>query len=172
MEDVDAYYFTNPQTFLTQVEDIVIKNSNLHLDTDHIWAISIGGIPYLRLPKEEISKKLPKFTDLKLRGKICYFTFPHWRNRQVRISAYNPLNGRPFRTGTVEREQEIVVEKMLNFESWEIAAFNYENFIDWIQDDPNLVATVNEMPARERKEKLFKILLIYVDRNLTEVKER
>ncbi|MFQ5447191.1 MAG: hypothetical protein ACE5FF_09665 [Saprospiraceae bacterium] len=170
MEDVDAYFFTNPQTFLTQVEAIVIKNSDLHVDTGSIWAISIGGIPYVRLPKGEINKELPTFAALKLRGKICYFTYPDWRNRKVHIAAYNPLNGRPFRTGTVEREQEVVVEKMLNFETGEMADFTLENFLSWIQDDPALVETVKELPPEEKQEKLFKCLLIYVDRNLTEVR--
>jgi hypothetical protein len=170
MEEVNAWFFTNPQTSLTQVETVVVEQTGQPVDTGLIWALSIGGVPYVRVPGGEISKELPTFAALKLRGKICYYTYPDWRNKQVHIAAYNPLNGRPFRTGTVEREEEVVVKKMLHFDTGEVADFTLDNFLAWIQDDPKLVETVNELPPEEKKEKLFKCLLIYVDRNLTEVK--
>ena len=170
MEDVEAYFFTNPQTALTEVEAVVIKETGQPVDTGRIWAISIGGIPYVRVPRSEINKELPTFAALKLRGKICYYTYPDWRSKQVFIAAYNPLNGRPFRTGTVERENEVVVKKMLHFDTGEVADFTLDNFLAWIQDDPTLVQTVKELPPEEKKEKLFKCLLIYLDRNLTEVR--
>lgn len=85
--------------------------------------------------------------------------------KKVQVAAYNPLTGRPFRVGTVEREEEIIVEKIMRFETGEVAEFTFENVLAWIQDDPLLVETILELPDEEKQEKLFKCLLIYDDRN-------
>lgn len=164
-EDLDVRYFTNPQTSLTQVESILLKKNNQPIEVANIWGICMDGIPYIRIPRHEIHKELPTFAALKLRGKICYFTYPDWRMKKVQVAAYNPLTGRPFRVGTVEREEEIIVEKILHFETGEVAEFTFENVLAWIQDDPLLVETILELPDEEKQEKLFKCLLIYDDRN-------
>lgn len=165
LETLDMRYFTNPQTSLTQVDGIVFIKSKQPLPLDSIWAICLDGVPSIRVPGDEISRELPNFAALKLRGKICYFTYPDYRSKKVWVSAYNPLTGRPFRKGAVEREEEVYVEKMLHFLTGEVSDFNPENLLTWIQDDPLLVETVKELPREEQQEKLFKALLIYVDRN-------
>jgi hypothetical protein len=122
-------------------------------------------VPSIRIPASEIRRELPQFAALKLRGKICYFTYPDLRTKKVRLAAYNPMTGRPFRQGTVERQVEVFFEKMLSFQTGEVVDFNASNLADWIQDDPVLAETLLELPESEREEKLFKTLLIYVDRN-------
>ncbi len=163
--DITMEYFTNPQTAVTQVREIRYKESGLPVSLDSIVMIVMGGIPSVRVAREEISKALPSFAALKLRGRICYYTYPDWRKRTVPISAYNPVNGRPFRSGIVEREEEVIVEKLLHFETGETADFNLENFLRFISDDPLLAETYEELPPEAQTEKLFKGLLIYVDRN-------
>ncbi|MCB0520888.1 MAG: hypothetical protein H6577_14935 [Lewinellaceae bacterium] len=170
LDSLALQYFTNPQTSLTQVESIVHKNTGKPLEMAHIWAICLEGIPYIHLPPSEVNREFPTFAALKLRGKICYFTYPDWRVKKVYIAAYNPLTGKPFREGLVEREEEVFVEKILHFETGEILDFNVINLLKWIQDDKPLVETIVELPVEDRKEKLFKCLLIYVDRNLAYLK--
>lgn len=165
LDIVELRFFTNPQTSLTQVETAFHRQTRQLVDLDDAWGICIDGIPYIHLPRQEIGRELPTFAALKLRGKICYFTYPDWRVKQVPVAAYNPLNGRPFLRGTVEREEEVIVEKMLHFNTGEIMNFDADNFLRWIQDDPLLVETVKELPPAQLDEKLFKCLLIYVDRN-------
>jgi hypothetical protein len=164
-EEVDLVWVTNPQTHLAQIQKAVLKKDKLPLDTKSFWALTYQGIPFIKVPEDEIHKDLPSFAALKLRGKICYFSYPDWRNNKYEIAAYNPRNGRPFRKGTVFREKEIQFEKMLSFETGEIADFTIDNFLKWTNDDPQLQATVRELTALEAQEKLFKCLLIYVDRN-------
>ncbi len=170
-DEVELRFFTNPQTFLTQMEAIVLKKTGRHLPLDSVWAISLDGIPYVQVPSGEINREMPTFAALKLRGKICYFAYPDYRMKKVPVSAYNPVTGRPFRTGIVEREHEVFVEKMLHFETGEILDFNVPNFLAWIADDAELTSTVHSLDAREAKEKLFKCLLIYVDRNVVFLKK-
>ena len=171
-EEVEVRYFTNPQTSLTQVERIIVKQDSQVLDMSKVWALTMDGVPSVRVAKGEIHKELPTFAALKLRGKICYFTYPDWRMKKIYVAAYNPLTGRPFRQGVVEREEEIIVEKMLHFETGEVADFTIKNFFKWIADDEPLVSTYEELPPEERKEKLFKGLLIYVDRNAAYLKKQ
>ena len=170
-EDVEVVHFTNPQTSLTQVEQIMMKKDSQAIDLGSAWALVMDGIPSIRIPQGEIKKDLPAFAALKLRGKICYFTYPDWRTKKLYVAAYNPLTGRPFRQGHVEREEEIIVEKMLHFETGAMADLTVDNFLKWIADDEPLLSTYLELPPDERKEKLFKGLLIYADRNETFIKE-
>lgn len=171
-EDVEVSFFTNPQTSLTQVERVISRKDGKEIDPDRIWGLSMDGVPSIRIPDGEIHKELPTFAALKLRGKICYFTYPDWRTKKVYVAAYNPLTGRPFRQGVVEREEEIIVSKMLHFETGEVADFTVGNFLNWIADDQPLVGTYEELSPEEREEKLFKGLLIYVDRNATYLKRQ
>ncbi len=171
-DEVEAVYFINPQTHLAQIQRIRVKENGDTLNLSSIWAICSDGIPYVKIPHEEINRELASFAALQVRGKICYFSYPDWRNKKYEIAAYNPLNGRPFRKGTVDREEEFVLEKMLDFETGRLADFTVDNFLDWIQDDPRLVATVNSLDENEQKEKLFKCLLIYVDRNPVSLKKQ
>jgi hypothetical protein len=164
-EETEPVLTVNPQTFLCQIERITLKENQRELNLAELYAVCIEGIPYVRIPDAEIHKDLPAFAPLKLRGKICYFTYPDWRSQEFEIAAYNPLTGRPFRKGTVIREKEQVLEKMLYFETGEMLDFSIENFLKWIQDDPQLVGTVHQLPEEEKQEKLFKCLLIYVDRH-------
>lgn len=169
-EEVDAIVITNPQTSLTVIDSLRLRKNGASVAVDSVWGFSRNGVPSIRIPEDEINKHLPTFAALKLRGKICYFTYPDYRQREVFIAAYNPLTGRPFRTGTVLREKEILVERMLNFESGKVLDFNVDNFKDWISDDQALLNSLLEMPASEQQEKLFKTLLIYDDRNLVRTK--
>lgn len=164
-EEVNIRFFTNPQTSLTQVEEIFTKKHSIPVSLKNIFAIAIDGIPYIQLPDNVLNNELPTFVALKLRGKISYFIYPDTRMKTVTVSAYNPYNGRPFRTGTVEREESMNIEKILHFETGEILDFNTPNLLKWIKDDEQLTLTVNGLRAEEAQEKLFKCLLIYVDRN-------
>jgi hypothetical protein len=170
LDSLLVQYFTNPQTSLTQVSSVVLKKTGKAVPIDSAWAICLEGVPYLRLPPNEVNRDFPTFAALKLRGKICYFTYPDWRTKKVYIAAYNPLTGRPFRQGQVEREEEVFIEKIMHFQTGEIVDFNVKNLLNWIQDDPPLVETVVNLPLEDRKEKLFKCLLIYVDRNIVYLK--
>ncbi len=171
MEDIHMQSFTNPQTFLTQVDSMYHLETKRMVDPEEIWAICKDGIPFIKLPENEIYRQLPTFAALKLRGKICYYTYPDYRIKIVPIKAYNPLTGYPFLEGEVERDEKIVVEKILHFETGEVVDFNVENLLKWIQEDRHLVETIERTPREEVKEKLFRLLLIYVDRHETRIKQ-
>ena len=170
-EDVEATIITNPQTSLTVIDSLRWRNGGALIPIDSIWGFSRNGVPSVRIPEGEINKRLPTFAALKLRGKICYFTYPDYRMREVFVAAYNPLTGRPFRTGKVLREKEILVERMLSFDTGQVADFNPENFKTWIANDEALLNSFLELTPSEQLDKLFKTLLIYDDRNLVRTRD-
>ena len=164
--DLKSSLFTNPQTFLTQIEFLKLKEEgNRPVPLDSVWGLCLGGIPYVRLPQGAVDKELPTFAVLQVRGKICYFVFSRPELRRIPMSAYNPLTGRPFRSGLVDRWEEVEHPMMLHFQTGEVARLTVDNFLQWIDDDERLQETVRELEAGEAQEKLFKCLLIYDDRN-------
>jgi len=165
---------TNPQTFITQIQYVYIRTEEKEtpLDLDEIWCVSLAGIPYLRLQEGDTKKYLTTFAGLQLRGKICYYSFEDYRLVQIHMHAYNPYTGIPFRSGIIERKKNLKFEKILNFETGEIADLTVENIKKWITDDQKLLDTMNELSVEEAEEKLFKCLLIYDDRNVIRIKKR
>jgi len=154
---------TNPNTFLTQVEYIRFADGRpMHLDS--IWGLVISGIPYVRLPKGAVTKPLTSFAGLRVRGLIGYYNYEVVEEEMVEIQAYNPVTGVPFRKGKVKKQSKTLREFMIHFERGETQVFNRENLMSWIADDARLAEAVAALPEDDLEEKLFKALLIYVDR--------
>lgn len=179
-DEVEAGVHSNPQNFLAQMYGLRIKegkqkDSDLgksrNINIDSIWGISLDGIPYIRLTKEELNKENVVFAGLRLRGKICYFEYEEFITQKKEMSAYNPVTGHPFRTKNVDVKVKVIHKNMLHFETGETAVFSRENFQEWIKNDQKLYKTVKDLSLQEVDEKLFKCLLIYDDRNLVKVKK-
>ena len=67
--DLKSSLFTNPQTFLTQIEFLKLKEEgNRPVPLDSVWGLCLGGIPYVRLPQGAVDKELPTFAGLQVRG--------------------------------------------------------------------------------------------------------
>ena len=166
-EELEVGIFSNPKTFLTQIYFMKLKRgqSRESIDLDKVWGISLDGIPYVQMDKEELRKENAVFSALKVRGEICYLEYEVEMKQMIPMSVYNPLTGKPFRTMNVERNVPIKFKKMMHFDSGEIEDFTVANFKHWIKKDEKLYKTVSEMNALEAEDKLFKCLLIFVDRN-------
>ena len=164
-DSINASVVTNPQTFLTQVEYLNYKPTGKSLNLDSIWCVVLDGIPYIKLPQGATKKALASFAGLVVRGKISYLAYEVTDSVQIPISAYNPYTGRPFMTKMMPQERVHVYEKLMRFENGELVDFTLNNFKRLIADDKQLLNTVQDLKPKELKEKLFKTLLIYDDRN-------
>jgi hypothetical protein len=166
--EVNSQVFINGESFISKTENFVLKNGR-QLPFLDVWGFSYNGIPYIRVSNEAA---FATFSALRVRGKLCYFTFKEEVSEWVEISAYNPVNGRPFRTGKVEKIVEVIREKMLFFETGQIQDFNHANFLMAIKDiDGPLWNTLADMGEEEAKSKLFKSLLIFDDRHEVYIKQ-
>ncbi len=162
-EALHASLATTEEGFVAQVASI--KFNGKPLDLQQIWGICMGGIPYIRLPQGEVTDAATVFVGLRVRGKICYFKYKTNTTEMVEVRAYNPLNGRPYRQGLVPVQRTVLREYMLNWQTADIEPFTTDIFLQWIEDDPQLWRTVKDLSIEEADEKLFRCLLIYVDRN-------
>ena len=134
------------------------------IDLAGLWGICVNGVPYIQVEKDR--HEFAIFAALRVRGKICYYTFETKKTELVEIAAYNPLTGRAFRKAKLPRDKHVTQDMMLDFVSGKTAEFNTENFMDWVQeDDKALWRSLAELPEEEATEKLYKCLLIYDDRN-------
>ena len=163
-ESIISSYFVNPRTNTTQVQQLIdIETGNI-IDLDKIYALCIDGTPYVYV-KEQPHEKMVTFAGLEARGILNYFSFEKLEEEQVKIQAYNPKNGLPFRTGFVKKDRVVKVEKILHWESGEVVDFSKENLMALIKNDQPLYKSVQELRDWELEEKLFRCLLIYNDRH-------
>jgi hypothetical protein len=159
-DSVYAKLYTNPQKMITLVDSLKHDGEVLN---QAVWGFSLGGIPYVNL-KRKNEAGLDVFVGLKVRGNICYYRVEEVKEKVETIKAYNPMTGVPFLQDEVVTKVEVENSFMLSFESGKIAALTKENFLEWIENDSKLTQTVKRIEGNV-KEKLFKCLLIYDDRN-------
>ncbi|MFT5166093.1 MAG: hypothetical protein ACI8P3_001324 [Saprospiraceae bacterium] len=163
-KDLRSNLVANPQTFLAQVEFLELKEGNTRINLEKVWGISIGGLPYIRLEKGAVKKKLTSFSALRLRGKICFFEYEDFEIVQIPMPVYNPVTGKPFMVSAVERNIKVYYSRILDFETGKIESLNVENLKYWVKDDAQLVKALESL-GDDAKEKLFKSILIYDDRH-------
>ena len=169
-DSVETNLTVNPTTFLMQMDALKFKKTCQNAPIDSIWGVVVDGIPYIRLPKNTISKPTHCFAGLILRGAISYFQFETTAEKQVPMTAYFPQTGEPYMTKNVQNKIPIIKEKLLSFDTGEMIDCTLNNFKKWIVRDKDLITTVNQLKEADIQEKLFKCILIYNDRNPVFVK--
>ena len=164
---------TNPQTLITQVDFIKNKTSQEYIDLDAIWGICIEGLPFIRIPKDSINKELATFAGLRVAGNITYYSYENRVEKEYDFSAYNPVNGRPFRKATVKRSVNVFKEKIFSFEAGEIMNFGRQHLNALMQDDPQLLKVLKELDTKGESynEQLFQLLMSYNRRHPVYFKE-
>lgn len=158
---------TNPRTWVTQVESLIDRQTGQPIDIDALWGMSIDGIPYIRIPADSIDKPLPAFAGLRITGHLCYFQYERTEVRAVEMAAYNPLTGRPFRKAQVKRPFSELRERILRFESGEVAPFTRLQLIQWTSRDRMIQNTLRRLPldAENLEDQLYNVMLSYNKRH-------
>jgi hypothetical protein len=161
-EEIEAQVVTSPSSLEAQADYIRKPNGEL-LTNEEIWGISLNGMPYISL--KNTNQTGLKFAGLKVRGKLCMFSYETKETEWVEIAAYNPLTGRPFRKGKVSKEVTKENKYILDFVSGAVLPFDRQSLLQFIVDDEKLWRTVEELEEDASDKKLYKCLLIYDDRN-------
>ncbi|MEM1122634.1 MAG: hypothetical protein AAGJ18_19480 [Bacteroidota bacterium] len=164
--DIEGNYFINKQTKQAKVEYIRLKATQEKLNLNKMWCIVIKGIPYVKTTPNLPSHSLKVFAAMEVRGNICYFAYDDIEEKEMIFKAYNPLIGKPFRTGKVKRKVPVIKEKMLRFRTGEVALFNYSNVLQWLADDAEIVTALKSLGPEKAESKLFDALLLYNDKYL------
>jgi len=163
---IEGNFFINEKTKQAKVEYIRLKITRENLDLDKIWGLVIRGIPYVKASPNLPSHNLKVFASMEVRGNICYYAYDDIEEKELTFKAYNPLIGKPFRTGKAMRKLPVIKEKMLRFTTGEVADFNYENMIKWVTEEEDIVKALRSLGAIQADDKLFDALLLYNDKHL------
>jgi hypothetical protein len=164
-KELDTKLASSSSGASAQAEYIIVRASGDTLSKEGLWGISLNGLPYICLQDQGAGSTAMRFASLKVRGRLCLFTFETEKKEWVEIAAYNPLTGKPFRKGKVSKEVQVTHEFLLDFTTGEIQPFKKNNLLQLIKEDHQLWRTVNELSEDEADDKLYRCLLIYDDRN-------
>ncbi len=168
----DAYemvHVVNPQTLLAQVASLSLA-SEQEFEMDQLWGICIEGRPYIQVNRNEVGKDLASFAGLKVIGRLCFYSYQKPSKVPVEIKAYNPLTGRPFRSGTIDKMELQNYYIMLDFLNGEKKIFNKTNLLNWVQEDERISRLVQSVDGQDG-ETLLRALIAYNDRNLIFIKK-
>jgi hypothetical protein len=167
LDDLEGRLVTNDETGLTKSDYLGMKTDTgaIEIELDNVWGISLDGVPYIRITEQTGDDAFATFAKLRVRGAICYFTFESEEARYVEVKAYNPLNGKPFRSGRVKNMETVDNKRMLHFDTGEVAPLNRSNLLAWVQDDPQLTEAIQALEGEDISEKLYRSMLIYDDRH-------
>lgn len=161
--DVNASAHINREKEVIRLEYLNTKDSSINDLEETIWGICVEGVPYIRII--DTMKQQTIFTALRTRGRLCYFYYDSYEMREVPMIIYDPETRLPIWQQSVENKEPIIVEKMLNFQTGNVSNLDISTFKNWIQDDTQLTNTINDLSGAEARKKLYKMLLIYNDRN-------
>jgi hypothetical protein len=163
-KEVEARLAANRDKYFAQMEYLKPRGITA-IPVTEVYAFVLKGLPYIRVENSGQTEKAATFAGLKVRGKLCYYTYERREPKVVEMAAYNPLTGKPFRKGQVQREKVITVKKVLDFISGQRLPLRRDNLMVLMADDEQMVKTVAELPDHATEEKLYKCVLIYDDRN-------
>jgi hypothetical protein len=164
-EEIETRLAIVSTTFQTHIEFLKLKKEAKDISPESVWGIVLDGIPYVCLPKELQKKSATVFAGMVVRGKLCYFQYDEIEEVTVPITAYIPQTGKPYFTKNITKKESVLREKVMRFEDGKMYDLNLNNFKNLISDDKDLVDTFNGLKPNEITEKLFKVLLIFNDRN-------
>ncbi|NBC08376.1 MAG: hypothetical protein GVY26_14375 [Bacteroidetes bacterium] len=163
-KEVEARLAANRDKYFAQME--YLKPRGLAaIPVTEVYAFVLKGLPYIHVADSMQTGKAATFAGLRVRGKLCYYTYERQEPKVVEMAAYNPLTGKPFRKGQVERETTIKIEHVLDFTTGQRLPLSRQNLMVLMADDQEMIRTVAELPEEGLGEKLYKCVLIYDDRN-------
>ncbi len=162
---IEGNFFINEKTKQAKVEYIRLKGTGKKLALDSIWAVVIRGIPYVRATTNLPAHSLEVFASMEVRGNICYYAYDDIEEKELTFKAYNPLIGKPFRTGKAMRKLPIIKEKMLRFATGEVTDFNYQNLLVWTAEESDITQALQSLGPIRAEDKLFDALLLYNDKH-------
>ena len=166
-DEVKTFAHINREKKVIQFDIIeVIDSVNklfIELNQDNFWGICVEGIPYIRVI--DTMKKQVQFVELRTRGKLCYYYYESFEIREVPMIIYDPETQQPIWRQSVKNKMSVTVEKILEFSNGKSTVFNIKNVKNLIVNDNKLLNTLTDLTPAEAEKKLFKMVLIYNDRN-------
>ncbi len=171
-DEVKTYAHINREKKIIQFDLIeVVDDVNkllVEVNQNDFWGICVEGVPYIRVI--DTMKQQIQFVELRTRGTLCYYYYESFEIRDVPMIIYDPETQQPIWRQSVKNKMAVTIEKVLNFETGNTTMFTVNNIKTLIKKDIKLSNTLAELTEAEANKKLFKMLLIYNDRNKVYIK--
>lgn len=129
------------------------------------WGVVWQGAPYIRVRSQKPGQSPFFFVKIHVLGRICYYHYDDYEEKALVMPIYDPFSGRLLASKRITNLEKKHYEWMLHAETGVHKAFSKANLTEWVKDDVRLARTLSELKPKEQEEKLFKVLLIYNDRN-------
>ncbi len=156
-----------------RLTDLTLTNGRI-VKNDEIAAIVVDGEPFLNVnsmldghlltPEEEQHPVL--FVKLQVKGQLNYLYFEAFRKEIVPMNIFNPSTGALVRVHEVEEIKPVLLKKIIMLESGTVVDYELYNFLKLIKEqDHGLYKTLAELSEQEARNRLYKSLFIFNDRN-------
>ncbi len=141
----------NDETRTLQIEDLMMTETGAIIPRDTLWGLTVEGEVYVRVPADTLGKDLSIFAGLYEWGQLTRFSYEALVAREVEISAYNPLTGKPFRKGKVVRKDYERQHALLDLSTGEMMLLQPKVLTAyWRQYAPSLADRAEELIGDER----------------------
>lgn len=151
--------------FLSDTALVGIKNSPIKA-LENIYTITLKGVPYLKMKTiDQAKNEQIYFVRFYLQGNISYFYYPKLVNQAVEMVVYSPINGQPIAKKKIMNTIQTYAEYIMQFEEGKVQPMTATLLRAWLNKDTGLSKSILNMTDEELKEKAFKLLKIYNERN-------
>lgn len=123
------------------------------------YAVVVAGLPYLNVAGPRDGDFLT-FAGLQQLGALSHMSYDTTVQTRTLMRAYNPVNGRPFREGWVERDRTRRLERILDLRSGQRYPFDLATVRRLCADDRDLRAALDRAQPTET-DKLRRALRIH-----------
>lgn len=156
-----------------RLSDLILTNGKT-IKNEEIAAIVVDGEPFLNVnsmldghllaPEEKQQPVL--FVKLQVKGKLSYLYFEGFRKEIVPMKVFDPERGILVRIQEIEEIKPVLLKKIIMMDSGSVEDYELYNFLKLIKDqDAGLYKTLVDLSEQEARNRLYKSLAIFNDRN-------
>ena len=136
------------------------------IDLNNAWGICLNKIPYIRLRDTAFYGKGDMvFVRLYVVGNLCYYYHKTESIQEVIMNIYNPLTQQQIGRKPIANRKKIMSQSVFRFGEDKILPFTETILSNYLKDDEKVYNTWKALPKPISQEQLFKLLLVYNDRN-------
>lgn|GEM_PF-2048834 len=147
--DVEAILASNPEKGLARLAALRRKDNGSVVPPETVYALARDSMLYVHIEVDSLEKEVQLFGGLLIQGKYSLYRFERQEMRMVTINAYNPLTGKPFRSGQVPRKQTVEIWMLYDIVSGAVAELTRNNVFEWVADDPELLQQLQSTPTED-----------------------
>lgn len=143
------------------------------LSLDKAWGICVNNAPYIRIVDTvNYDKEQVIFAKLHVVGRLCYYYHRTETIENIIMNIYHPITQQKVGEKAVANRKKLMAQRFFEFEKDEQHNFEDKALGEAIKSDEKLYKSWQELPRPASQDQLFKLLLIYNERNPIEFQKK